>query len=97
MPGAIRRLLFGLNREEQEEFLVQQIYRLTRWVEQTRQVEQARAGTVANPSLAEVTRVLDLFDAAKSRVAAGAALPGSEIKTLRALISRLEQAMDAPG
>lgn len=100
MFAAIRHALFGFRREEQEEFLVQQIYRLSKWVEQITEVEHARRleaaqpGAPANDLLAELTATLAVADRAKARVSGGLALSRVEFNSLRELIARLEQAMD---
>jgi hypothetical protein len=99
MLGAIRRALFGFNRDEQEAYLTQKIYRLSKWVEQTRQVELAARSTMArpkaNPGFAELEETLASFDRAKSHVADGGALPRTEFNALRARISSFERTMDA--
>ena len=100
MFTAIRHALFGFNRDEQEDFLVRQIYRLSKWVEQAnqaahvRRIEASQPGAPSDRLLDELNAELTATDHAKARVADGLVLSRAEFKALREQIARLERAMD---
>lgn len=96
MLGAIRRALFGANREEQEAFLVRHIYQLSKWLEQTQQVARADRTGHPPPSLAKLADALAVFDRAKASLASGNALPRAEFDRLRNLADSFAREMDAP-
>lgn len=100
MLTAIRHALVGHNREEQEAFLVKHIYRLTGWIEQTQQADNAGREphhSPGTPTVEELSASLARFDRAKAWLADGRRLPRAEFNALRRMVADLERAMDAVG